>query len=176
VRRFLDRVHKVATGTLTDAAMDEETAKLVHRTVKKVTEDIEALRLNTAISAMMILTNHLNGLDAAPKEAVEKLVLCLSPFAPHLAEELWEVLGHEPSIANAEWPAWDEALCIDDVVEIAVQVNGKVRGRVSLARDADEAAARDAALADENVQKFIEDKSVRKVIYKPGRILNVIVG
>ncbi len=176
VRRFLDRVHKVATGTLTDAAMDEETAKLVHRTVKKVTEDIEALRLNTAISAMMILTNHLNGLDAAPKEAVEKLVLCLSPLAPHLAEELWETLGHKPSIANADWPTWDEALCVDDVVEIAVQVNGKVRGRVSLARDADEAAARAAALADENVQKFIGDKSVRKLIYKPGRILNVIVG
>ena len=142
VRRFLDRVHKVATGTLTDAAMDDETAKLVHRTVKKVTEDIEALRLNTAISAMMILTNHLNGLGAAPKEAVERLVLCLSPLAPHLAEELWATLGHEPSIANANWPTWDEALCVDDVVEIAVQVNGKVRGRVMLARDADEAAAR----------------------------------
>ncbi len=176
VRRFLDRVHKVATGQISDAAMDEETAKLVHRTVKKVTEDIEALRMNTAISAMMILTNHLNGLEAAPKEAVEKLVLCLSPFAPHLAEELWGELGHKPSIANVDWPTWDEALCIDDVVEIAVQVNGKVRGRVSLARDADEAAARSAALADENVQKFIEGKSVKKLIYKPGRILNVIVG
>ena len=176
VRRFLDRVHAIGTRPVAEEAMDGETAKLVHRTVKKVGEDIEALRLNTAVSAMMILANHLNGFERPPREAVEKLVLLLSPYAPHLAEELWSVLGHAPSIADAPWPSYDPALTVDAVVEMPVQVNGKVRGRVTLPRDADEAAARAAALADENVQKHVGQKSVKKLIYVPGRILNVIVG
>ncbi|MEO8904874.1 MAG: leucine--tRNA ligase [Polyangiaceae bacterium] len=175
VRRFLDRVHHIASRPLTDAALDLETAKLVHRTVQKVGEDIVALRLNTAVSAMMILVNHLNGFEQPPREAVEKLVLCLSPFAPHLAEELWAQMGHPPSIANAPWPPFDPSLCVDDVLEIAVQVNGKVRGRAALPRDADEAAARAAALADPNVSKFLEGKSLKKLVYVPGKILNFIV-
>jgi leucyl-tRNA synthetase len=125
---------------------------------------------------MMILVNHLNGMEQPPREAVEKLVLCLSPFAPHLAEELWEVLGHAPSVANAPWPQFDQALIEDAVLEIAVQVNGKVRGRAALARDADELAAREAGLADPNVSKFIEGKSLKKLVYVPGKILNFIVG
>jgi leucyl-tRNA synthetase len=125
---------------------------------------------------MMKLANHLNAMEQPPREAVEKLVLCLSPFAPHLAEELWEQLGHPPSIANVPWPLFDEALTVDDVLEIAVQVNGKVRGRAALARDADEAAARAAGLADPNVSKFIEGKSLKKLVYVPGKILNFIVG
>ena len=174
-RRFLDRVHALGTRELTSAAMDLETLKLVHKTLKKVGEDIEGLRFNTAISAMMILTNRLTALDAPPREAVEKLVLMLSPFAPHLAEELWEQLGHPPAIANVEWPKYDPALCIDETIEIAVQVNGKVRGRITLARDANEEQARDAALDDANVKRFIGDKNVKKVVYVPGRILNLIV-
>ncbi|MEP7048990.1 MAG: leucine--tRNA ligase [Pseudomonadota bacterium] len=175
VRRFLDRVHHIASRPLSDAALDLETAKLVHRTVQKVGEDIVGLRLNTAISAMMILVNHLNGFEQPPRAAVERLLLCLSPFAPHLAEELWSQLGHAPSIANAPWPAFDIALCVDDVLEIAVQVNGKVRGRAALARDADEAAARAAALADPNVSKFLDGKTLKKLVYVPGKILNFIV-
>ena len=174
VRRWLDRLDSVGMRAPSEEPMDDATAKLVHRTVKKVGEDIEALRCNTAISAMMILTNHLNNYDAPPREAVEKLVLCASPFAPHLAEELWERLGHEPSISNVPWPSHDEALCIDDVVEMAVQVNGKVRGRITIPRAADEAAAKTAALADEGVQKHIDGMQVRKFIYVPGRIINVI--
>ncbi|HEY6557393.1 MAG TPA: leucine--tRNA ligase [Polyangiaceae bacterium] len=176
VRRFLDRVHSIASRELSAASMQPETAKLVHRTVKKVGEDIEALRFNTAVSAMMILSNHLNSLEQIPREAVEKLLLCVSPFAPHLAEELWEKIGHQPSIADVPWPEFDPALCIDERVEIPVQVNGKVRGRVELARDASEEIAREAALQDENVQKFVEGKSVRKFVYVPGRIVNLIVG
>ncbi len=176
VRRFLDRVHAVATRPLTDA-MDPETERLLHKTIKKVTQDIEALRYNTAISTMMIFTNHLQSLPATPREAMEKLALCLSPFAPHLAEELWSgPLGRSPSIAIAPFPGYDEALCVDDVVEIPVQVNGKVRGKVMLAPDATETQARDAALADENVQKHLGGKAVRKLVYIPGRILNVIIG
>ncbi len=176
VRRFLDRVHALCQRELGDGPADPETEKLVHRTVKKVGEDIDALRMNTAISAMMILSNHLNGLDVTPRNALEKLVLCLSPFAPHLAEELWQQLGHEPSILDASWPAFDPKLCEDDVLELPVQVNGKVRGRVTLAKDASESSAREAALGDPNVAKFVAGKQVRKVIYVAGRILNLIVG
>jgi leucyl-tRNA synthetase len=175
MRRFLDRIQAVATRPTTDE-MSAETTKELHKTVKKVTEDIETLHYNTAISTMMIFTNHLNALQTVPREAVEKLVLCLSPFAPHLAEELYAGLGHEGGIAAAEWPSFDPALCLDDIVELPVQVNGKVRGKVLLARDATEDAAREAALADENVQKFVAGKTLKKVVFVPGRILNVIVG
>jgi leucyl-tRNA synthetase len=175
VRRFLDRVDNIASRPLSSAALDLETAKIVHRTVKKVGEDILGLHLNTAVSTMMKLVNHLNGLENPPREAVEKLVLCLSPFAPHLSEELWERLGHAPSVSNVTWPTFDPGLCIDDVLEIAVQVNGKVRGRAELARDASETSAREAALADPNVTKFIEGRAIKKLVYVPGKILNIIV-
>jgi leucyl-tRNA synthetase len=176
VRRFLDRVHALGQRELGEEAPDTETAKLVARTVKKVGDDIEALRFNTAISAMMILTNHLNGLQKLPRAAYEPLVLCLSPFAPHLAEELWSQLGHRPSIADVPFPVYDPALIHDETIEIAVQVNGKVRGRVQLTRDATEAEARRVALADENVRKFLEGKPEKKLVYVPGRVLNFIVG
>jgi len=175
VRRFLDRTDAIARRPLSDGPLDPETAKLVHRTVQKIGRDIEVLSLNTAVSTMMILVNHLNGMEQPPREAVEKLVLCLSPFAPHLAEELWEQLGHPPSIANQPWPQFDPALTEDSVLEIAVQVNGKVRGRAALARDADEAAAKAAGLSDPNVSKFIDGKTLKKVVYVPGKILNFIV-
>jgi leucyl-tRNA synthetase len=176
VRRFLDRVVVLAQRGVVDEPSDGETAKLVDRTVKKVGEDIEGLRFNTAISAMMILANHLNGLERLPRGAFEKLVLCLSPFAPHLSEELWAGLGHAPSIANVPFPSYDPALVHDDEIEIGVQVNGKVRGRVVLSLKASEAEARAAALADENVRKFIQEKTEKKLIYVPGRVLNFIVG
>ena len=175
VRRFLDRIDTIARRPISEAELDLETAKLVHRTVEKVGKDIDALSLNTAVSAMMILVNHLNGMEQPPREAVEKLLLCVSPFAPHLAEELWAHLGHPPSIANVAWPKFDLALTVENVLEIAVQVNGKVRGRAMLARDADEATARNTALSDPNVTKFIEGKSIKKLIYVPGKILNLIV-
>ncbi|HWZ89756.1 MAG TPA: leucine--tRNA ligase, partial [Polyangiaceae bacterium] len=175
VRRFLDRVDNIAARSLSSAELDLETAKIVHRTVKKVGEDIVGLHLNTAVSTMMKLVNHLNGFEEPPREAVEKLILCLSPFAPHLAEELWVRLGHSPSVSNVTWPVFDPALCVDDVLEIAVQVNGKVRGRAALARDASEASAREAALADPNVTKFLDGKAIKKLVYVPGKILNFIV-
>jgi leucyl-tRNA synthetase len=106
---------------------------------------------------------------------VEKLVLCLAPFAPHLAEELWQVVGHEACAAENAWPAFDPVFCVDEVVEIAVQVNGKVRGRIELSREADEKSALEAAQGDPNVQKFLEGKTLKKVIYVPAKILNLIV-
>lgn len=177
VRRFLDRVWAACTGTLTDdeSAYDEATRRLVHKTVKKVGEDIEALRFNTAISAMMILINHLSRMPAIPREAARALTLILSPFAPHLGEELWERLGGTQSLAYEPWPAFDPALVRDDVVEIGVQVNGKLRGTIRIAPNAEEAAAKTAGLEDPKVQAFIAGKPLRKVIYVPGKILNFIV-
>jgi leucyl-tRNA synthetase len=178
VRRFLDRVFVVCTDNITDddVAYDMGTRRLVHKTVKKVTEDIEHLRLNTAISAMMILTKHLGQQSAVPRAAAQTLALLVSPFCPHLGEELWQRLGGTKSLAYEPWPTFDVALTVDDVVEIGVQVNGKVRGTASLAPDAKEDDARAAALADPKVAQFIGDKTIKKVIYVPGKILNLIIG
>ena len=175
-RRFLDRVDAVAHKPLSDGEGDEETRKLLHRTIKKVAEDIETMRFNTAVSTMMILVNRLASLDSTPRGALEKLLQVLAPFAPHLAEELWSELGHTELCSATPWPSFDEGLCVDDFVEIGVQVNGKARGRVKLAKDATEAEAKSESLKDENVVRFIADKAVKKFIYVPGKIVNFIVG
>jgi leucyl-tRNA synthetase len=193
VRRFLDRVWNVATGPITTdpAAYDDATRRLVHKTVQKVTHDIEALRFNTAVSAMMILARHLGGLGAVPVDAARTLALILSPFAPHLGEELWQRLGGSTSagptegrvrtqtptsLAYVPWPEFDPALVKDDVVELGVQVNGKVRAAISVPADADEEAVKAAALAEEKVRAQVEGKTIKKVIYVKGRIVNFIVG
>lgn len=175
VRRFLERVFKLCTGSLGEGDGDEGTRRLVHKTIKKVGDDYDGLRFNTAVSALMILANHLASLDDVPREAARTLVLLLSPIAPHLCEELWQRLGGTDTIAFERWPAYDEALVRDEMVEIGVQVNGKVRGRVMLPRDATEADAMAAALAQDNVQAHVSGKAVKKVIYRPAQILNIIV-
>ena len=175
VRRFLDRVYKLCIGSLAEVPGDEETQRLLHKTIKKVGDDIEAMRFNTAVSAMMILLNHLSALEEVPASAAKTLVLLLSPIAPHIAEELWQRLGGTESIAYEPWPTYDEHLVHDEQVEIGVQVNGKVRGRVKLARDASQDDAMALALAEENVQAHVGDKAIRKVIYRPAQILNIIV-
>ncbi|MBL0193667.1 MAG: leucine--tRNA ligase [Myxococcales bacterium] len=177
VRRFLDRVWNVATGELTDdpSAYDQATRRAVHKTVKKVGDDIEALRFNTAISAMMILVKALGALPAVPREAARVLVLLVSPFAPHLGEELWSRLGATESLAYEPWPTFDAALVRDSEIEIGVQVNGKVRSVITLEVDATEETARAVALEDAKVRAFIGDKSVKKFIYVKGKIVNVVV-
>ena len=175
VRRFLDRFFFVATQKSAEVAPDEALLRLTHKTIRKVTDDIDAMRFNTAISAMMVLNNQLHASEAAPKSVVETLTLLLHPFAPHLAEEVWERLGHSPSIQNVAWPEHDPALTIDDVVEIPVQVNGKVRGRVQIAQDASEAIAVAAAEEIDAVVKQLEGKDRIKTIWVPNRILNFIV-
>jgi len=175
VVRFRDKVWALAQRPAADA-VDDATKRLLHRTIKKVTGDVEAMAYNTAISAMMVLVNHLGDLQAVPREAMRALALILSPFAPHLGEELWRLQGNAASLAHEPWPAWDEALCVDDVVEMAVQVNGKVRGRVTLGRDASEDEARTAALSADGVASFTAGKQVKKFIYVPGKIVNIVVG
>jgi leucyl-tRNA synthetase len=159
-----------------------------HRTIERVTNDFEGLRYNTAVAAMMELSNAFGDFKASPdaaspsdlfaaREALESLVLLLAPFAPHFAEEMWEALGHEGGMlsSGARWPEFEEALARKDEVEIAVQVNGKLRGRVSVAASATEDETRDAALADERVRAWTEGKQIVKTVVVPGRLVNVVV-
>jgi leucyl-tRNA synthetase len=134
------------------------------------------MRFNTAISAMMILVKHLGALKQTPRESAKALALLVSPFAPHIGEELWQRLGGKDTLAFEPWPAFDADLVKDDVIEIGVQVNGKARGSVQIAVDADEDTAKAAALADERIHQFTTGKTLKKVIYVKGRILNLIVG
>ncbi|MDI1431676.1 leucine--tRNA ligase [Polyangium sorediatum] len=175
VVRFRDRVFSILTGRPLVDGIDDATKRLVHKTIKKVTEDIETLSFNTAISAMMVLLNHLGSLKDLPREAARGLLICVSPFAPHVAEEVWRMWGNERSIALEAWPTFDPTLCVDDVIEMAVQVNGKVRGRVTLPVKASEDEARNAALTAEGVSAFTAGKTLKKFIYVPGKIVNLVV-
>ena len=147
----------------------------VDKLMKKVTNDIEILSFNTAISALMVLTNHLqSSKNGIPKEAIEKLILMVSPFAPHLGEECWEMIGYEETLAYYPWVEYDEALCVDDKVKIGVQINGKVRGQIEIEKDADQDAAVSEAMLVEKVKSYVDGKDIKKIIYVPGRILNIV--
>ncbi|WP_328711464.1 leucine--tRNA ligase [Nocardia salmonicida] len=180
--RFLQRVWRLVvdeeTGTVkaTDAAPSDETLRLVHRTIAGVDDDLAALRDNTAGAKLIELTNHLtkNYPTGAPRAAVEPLVLMLAPLAPHIAEELWERLGHNASLAHGPFPAADPALLVADSVEYPIQVKGKVRSRIQVPADADSAAIEAAALADEKVIALLEGQAPRKIIVVPGKMVNIV--
>jgi leucyl-tRNA synthetase len=174
---FLNRLWDAVLSS-TERAMDPEVDQKLHATIRKVTEDADALSFNTAIAAMMEYLNVVRAGGRTPERgAVEPLVRLVAPFAPHVAEELWERLGHTDSIfRTARWPEFDAARAVADTVEFVVQVNGKLRARMPMARGITEDAARDAALADENVRKFIDGKQVRKTIFVADRLLNLVVG
>jgi len=176
VVRFQKRVYGLAGRTSDEAEMGEETERLMHQTIRKVTADIDSMAFNTAISAMMVFSTHLASLKQLPAEPVRNLALLLSPMAPHLGEEVWEMLGQEGGLAYAPWPEFDEAKCEETSVTMGVQVNGKARGSISLPKDATEAMAKELALADEKVAKFVDGKEIKKFIYVPGRIVNIVVG
>ena len=176
VYRFLDRIWRIATEKkIEDIGIPAELDKLLHKTIKKVTQDTEALSFNTAISQMMVLVNELNKCDTVPKALLEKLALLLSPYTPHLAEDLWEMLGHEPSIANAEWPSWDEALCQEDSIEMVVQVNGKLRARIQMPAAASKEEMLKEAKADAKIIPYLEGKTLVKEIVVPGKLVNLVV-
>lgn len=174
-RRFLEKIWKLQY-VMSDQKESREIETLVHQTIKKVTEDIEAFKFNTAVSSLMMLVNEMEKQPAVATASFRTLTLLLSPFAPHIAEELWQMIGEKKSIFLAVWPKWDAKKVVAETVKIAVQVNGKVRATIDLAPDESEAEARALALADTHVQSFIEGKTLRKVIYVPGRILNLVVG
>ncbi len=175
VRRFLDKLYTVATRPQTDAAPPDEALRSLHRTIKKVGEDIEGMRFNTAISALMVLVNDLSALNPIPKALLGPLVQIVAPFAPHLAEELWEMLGHKTSVALAAWPKFDPALCELSELTIPVQINGKKRAELKIGKGASEADVVALATADANVAKYLEGKAPSRVIWVQDRILTLVV-
>lgn len=181
-RRWLDRVWRLLIddeGELRDHVTTfnpGDLDKVYHQTVKKVTEDLENMRFNTAISQMMVFVNEAYKSDALPLDYMTGFVQLLAPFAPHLSEELWVRLGQEVSISYVAWPTYDAAHLVEDTVEIIFQVNGKVRGKATVTRDIDQDGMIAAAKADDNVQKFLVDQTIRKVIAIPGKFVNIVVG
>jgi leucyl-tRNA synthetase len=180
-RRFLDRIWRLYiedNGVLNPKIQDTEEAanleKTYHQTVKKVTEDLEALHFNTAISQMMVFINDAYKSTALPKQYMEGFVKLLSPIAPHLAEELWEKLGHTDTISYEGWPAYDESKLIDNEIEIVIQVNGKVKHKLTVPTGASKEDLEQIAMEDEKIKEQIEGKTVRKVITVPGKLVNIV--
>jgi leucyl-tRNA synthetase len=153
---------------------EEALEKVYHQTVKKVSEDMDALHFNTAISQLMVFINEAYKAEFVSKSFAEGFVKMLSPIAPHLAEELWEKLGHSGTIAYETWPTYDESKLVDNEVEIVVQVNGKVKTKMLVAKDASREELEGIALKDETIQGLIEGKTVRKVIAVPGKLVNIV--
>jgi leucyl-tRNA synthetase len=181
VIRFLQRLWRnhvdPETGELlvTDDDPDDELRRLLHRTIRQVTEDMAHLRFNTAVARLFELNNALVPLEHIPRVVSEALVRILAPLAPHIAEELWERLGHEPSISAAAWPEYDEALARQQTVTLVVQVNGRVRDRIEVAPDISEAAARDLALASERVRSHFDGGEPKRIIVRPPNLVNVVL-
>jgi leucyl-tRNA synthetase len=182
MHRFLQRVWRnfanedAAAEALrtTDAEPSPEQARLANRAIKAVTEQMEQLKFNTAIAALIDLNSETMKWPAIPQRVAEAFVLMLAPFAPHLAEELWQKLGHGTSLARASWPTWDEESTRDARIEIPVQVMGKVRGRITVPADADPAAIEAAALSDARIQAHISGKTVARVVIAAGRMVNIV--
>ncbi|MGI5878268.1 MAG: leucine--tRNA ligase [Christensenellales bacterium] len=173
-RRFLERVWRLQ-DMVADIPLDNDPLlRPLHRTIRKVSEDFEAMKFNTAIAAMMSFVNDAYAAGSLSRDAYGTLLRLLSPVAPHIAEELWEYAGGEGMVCTAPWPNWDPALCTLETVEIAVQICGKVRGRIEIAADADEDAMREAALSDPKIAQAIAGKTIRKIIVVRGRIVNIV--
>ena len=174
-KRFLDRTWALQ-DLLTDG--DEYTKELTsafHKTVTKVSEDIEAMKFNTAVAALMTLLNQIYDKGAVNRAELQTFLTLLNPFAPHITEEIWEAQGYEGLLAAAPWATWDEAKCVDDEIEIAAQVNGKIRARIMVAADISDADAIAAAKADAKVAEAMAGKTVVKELYVKGRLVNIVV-
>jgi len=185
VRNFLDRVWRMIVDDRSETAAlhpavkevepNDEQNRMLHRTIMEVTEDTARMEFNTAIARMMEFTNFFTRQETRPQSAMERLVLLLSPYAPHIAEELWQILGHEQTLAYEPWPAYDEALTKEDTIEIPVQVKGKLRGRIRVPAHAGAAEMEAAARTDPRVAEWIEGKDIVKVVVVPGRMVNFVV-
>jgi leucyl-tRNA synthetase len=178
--RFLQRVwrnlvdEETGETRVVDGPADDQTRRLLHRTIAAVRADMDGLRFNTAIAKLIELNNELVGQEL-PREVAEALVLMLAPLTPHVAEELWARLGHDRSLAYETFPVPDPALLVDDTQEYPVQVNGKVRAHVVVATGADAATVEAAALADAKVVAALGERPPKRVVVVPGRLVNVVV-
>jgi leucyl-tRNA synthetase len=183
VSRFLGKVWRLMVDqesgelhkAVQDTQADEKTLRILHQTIKKVTEDLDTFGFNTAISQMMIFVNHLTQYDVRPKSVLDQFLLILAPFAPHICEELWEKLGHTKTLSYEPWPKFNDELTKEKEVEIAVQVLGKIKDKIVVAADATEVEIEKAALASEKVQAALAGKTPKKVIVIKGRLVNIVV-
>ena len=174
-KRFLDKVWALSDKLTEGDSYRTELESAFHRTIKKVTEDIEGLKMNTAIAALMSLLNDIQGFGGINEAEFKTYLILLNPFAPHMTEELWQQAGFEGMLNEAEWPKYDEAKCADSTVEIAVQVNGKIKARINVAADISAPDAIVAAKADGAVTAAIEGKSIIKELYVPKKLVNIVV-
>ena len=185
VRGFLDRAWRMIlddraeamqlNAAVQDVEPSAEQNRMLHKTIKAITNDLEQMSFNTAIAKMMEFTNFFLKEAVRPKAAMEKLVLLLAPFAPHMAEELWETLGHTTTLAYEPWPTFDEAAIKEDTIEIPIQINGKLRGKISVSAEIDKAALEEAARSDAKIAELLAGKTVVKAIVVPGRMVNFVV-
>lgn len=183
IKKFLDRVWRLMVNDLDVKAVvsdkiveenDGQLDKVYNQTVKKVTEDFEALHFNTAISQMMVFVNEAQKATSIPRAYAEGFVQLLAPVAPHMMEEIWQILGHDESISYVKWPSYDESKLIESVVEVMIQINGKLRGKIKVKVDTAKEELEKQALADQHVQKFLADKEIRKIIVVPNKIINIV--
>ena len=174
-KRFLDRVWALQDITVDGDAYSPELESAMHKTVKKVTQDIEDLKFNTAIAAMMALLNTISENGKINRAEYRTLLILLNPFAPHITEELYSQLGFEGMLNEQSWPAYDESKCVDDTVEIAVQVNGKVKAKIVIASSSEKEQVIAQVKNDDKIRALIEGKTVVKEIYVPGKLVNIVV-
>jgi leucyl-tRNA synthetase len=191
ISRWFNRVWNLVVGGYGEGAkvspdvrqkVERDLSRITHQTIRRVTDDLERLRFNTMLAALMELTNYLarvkeeGAVDVSGwKEAIDTLLLLLAPTAPHLAEELWQQTGHSYSIHNQSWPQWDEALAKDEEITLVVQVNGRLRDRIVVPASMTEAEAKQAALESQRVKAYLEGKEVINIVYVPGRLVNLVV-
>jgi len=180
VTRFLERAWRLMvneegrlSSTVAETVPSLEHQRLLHQTIKKVTEDIEGLRFNTAISQMMVFTNEMTKAEQRSRSLIEPFVLLLAPFAPHLAEELWEVLGHKPSVSEESWPIFDPSLTVSDRLTIPIQVNGKLRAKLDVGADATREQVEGLALAQ--IAEWLQGKEPKKIVYVEKKLMNFVV-
>ena len=183
VQEFVDKNNNPSNSPEMDEKITQELLRLTHSTIKKVTRDIEDEKFNTAVASMMEMVNGLykikesHGIDTSDewRFALESLIQILAPFAPHITEELWREMGHDDTVHVGHWPKWDEKYLKSDTMTIIVQVNGKLRAKLELPSDMDKQGIEEAALADDNVQKFTNNKPPKKMVYVPGKLVNIVV-
>jgi leucyl-tRNA synthetase len=185
VSRFLARAWRLIVDenaetlrllpAVSDDTPSDEQARVLHRTIKAVSDDMEALRFNTAIARLMEFVNFFTGQSRRPRSCMEAFVLMLAPLAPHIAEEMWQALGHVMTLAYEPWPTYVAALTKEDTVDVIVQLNGKMRSRITLPADAEPPAIEAAALADRRVQQLLSGRRPRKIIVVPGKLVNLVV-
>lgn len=174
-RKFLDRIYGLNEKVEADFADNKEVVSLLHKTIKKVGADIEEFKLNTAVSAMMILVNKFCEQEKISRAALENFLKILAPFAPFIAEEVWQALGNTDSIFQATWPVFDPSLAQDDTIQLSVQINGKLRDTIAVAADISEEDAKDLVMKSEKVQKWLEGQEIVKIIYVKGRLVSIVV-